>query len=127
MAKKQIHIRASERLQQQLQALATGGATITEVVTVAVDRMYMEETVFDIYEKPFNDSFAGTGKEWVIVKNKKIVAHGRAWDESAVVDDKFMPTLVGQPVTALGNGWCKLIGFARENAQAWAADMAAFA
>ncbi|MHC4648973.1 MAG: hypothetical protein ACYTBJ_26260 [Planctomycetota bacterium] len=44
MPKKQLHIRASERLQHQLAALTTGGATVTEVVTIAVDRMYREET-----------------------------------------------------------------------------------
>lgn len=43
MAKKQLHIRASDRLQQQLDALTVGGATVTEIVTVAVDRMYREE------------------------------------------------------------------------------------
>jgi len=42
--KKQIHIRASARLQRQLERLSIGGATITEIVSVAVDRMYAAET-----------------------------------------------------------------------------------
>jgi len=43
MPKKQTNIRLSERTLAQLDALTEHGSTITEVVTVAIDRMYREQ------------------------------------------------------------------------------------
>jgi hypothetical protein len=82
--------------------------------------------MFDIYEKEFTDSFAGRGKEWLVVKAGTIKAHGLAWDDPSV-DCDFDDRLTGQPVSKRGKGWRKLTGFALENAQGWAVDMVEFA
>ena len=81
--------------------------------------------MFDIYEKPFTDSFAGRGKEWIIVKGKTILAHGLAWDDPSV-DCDFDDYLTGKHVNKRGKGWRKLTGFALENSQSWAEDIVYF-
>lgn len=48
MPKKQMHIRASAITQRQISELAEQwGTTITDVITIAVDRLYREEHAMD--------------------------------------------------------------------------------
>jgi hypothetical protein len=84
---------------------------------------------FIIYRKWISSPFAGTGEEWIITSNEPdddtILAHGRGWDDPAVVDDTFARDLVGKSVCDLGAGWRMLTGDRADDAQHWARDMIA--
>ena len=112
------------RLGLKIGEIATGGY-ISGSDPAAVRYPYWKETktTFDIYQKKIENSFAGSGNEYLIVGNGIIQAHGRAWDNLVVVDDNWRPELTGRPVSGRGTGWKKLTGFDLENAQPWAKDI----
>ena len=76
---------------------------------------------YDVYVKKFSESFAGRGAFHAVAEGGKIVAHVKRY-EDPTVSFEWAPTLVGKPVSELGEGWSQLTGFALENAQGFAQD-----
>ncbi len=79
--------------------------------------------MLDIYVKKTFEHFAGDGAETIVVDDGVIVAHVRGWENPAVVEEGWQPSLTGQPVNKRGKGFRKLRGFQLENSQCWAEDV----
>lgn len=80
--------------------------------------------MYQVYERSILSTFVGHGWESVIANEAgEILAHLRMWEDRTVVDENWQPTLVGQNVAHLSEGFREVTGFELEDSQPWARDI----
>lgn len=114
--KTQINIRASTLTERQLASLAARwGTTITETVTVLIDRAYREETIMDLYrllsgEMEPDATYPTTGETWHIQNGDEVF-----------IDLGRVPGQPGRHVLLAADGTRRIVGgfYLRRPGETW--------